>query len=207
MLKTFNVLLDTVQTTTNPSFAVNTNDLKTLQLNITIQQNKTPLDLSNATVRLAIKKPDNKTVFQDVTVVYGPSGTCEVILDSQAYLVPGYHKAEVMIYNGTDVVAVTNYFSYTASKGILDDDSIQSTTEYQAINQLVSDAESIKSEAQASADAAAASATQAQNTVNGKADISYVNTQLGLKANVSDLQTTNANVAANAASLADMVQH
>jgi glycerophosphoryl diester phosphodiesterase len=169
-----------------PSFTVNTNDLKTLQVNITINQDKKALDLTNATVTLAIKKPDNKTVFQDVTVVDALAGSCKLTLNTQAYVVPGFHKAEVMIYYGTDTVAVTSQFSYTANKGIMNDSSIESTNEFQAISKVVSDAVSIKTEAQQSATASAASATAAQVLID-EAKGTYPNLSTRLTANETSL--------------------
>lgn len=141
--KTYNVLLDTIVTTSNPAFNVNTNDLKTVKLNILINQGKEPLDLTGATVRLAIKKPDKKTVLQDCTIVDPLTGSCEIILDTQAYAVEGSYAAEVMVYYETDTVAVTSSFNYTAKKGILNDDTIESTNEWQSITQAIADNEAL----------------------------------------------------------------
>ncbi|MBT2735129.1 SGNH/GDSL hydrolase family protein [Bacillus sp. ISL-7] len=141
--KIYNVLLDTMASVQNPSFSINTNDLKTVKLSILINQDGDPLDLTDATVRLAVKKPDRKTVLQDVTIVDPVAGSCEIVLDTQAYVVDGSYTAEVMVYYTTDTVSVTSGFTYTAKKGILSDDTIESTNEWQSITQAIADNEAI----------------------------------------------------------------
>jgi hypothetical protein len=164
--KIYNVLLDTKDDVKNPAFVVNTNDLKTVKINLLINQDGDPLDLTGATVRLAVKKPDKTTVLQDFTVVDALAGSCEIVLNTQAYVIDGKYDAEVMVYYGVDTVAVTGQFSYRAVKGILDDGTVESTNEWQSINQAIADAESIKTDAQASATSSAESAALAQNVIN-----------------------------------------
>lgn len=139
-IKTYNVLLDTKESVKNPSFVINTNDLQSVKLVILINQDGDPLDLTGATVRLAIKKPDKTTVLQDATIVDHVAGSCELVLTTQAYVVKGDYEAEVMVYYGSDTVAVTSDFKYTAKKGILSDDTLESTNEWQVLNQAVADA-------------------------------------------------------------------
>jgi F0F1-type ATP synthase membrane subunit b/b' len=141
MNKTFRITVDTQKSVQNPSFHVNTNDLRTIQLLISVQSNGKPVNLEDAQVRIAVLKPDKKTVFQDVVVVDAASGLCEVIMDSQAYVVPGEHTAELMIYFVGERVSVTGRFNYRAISGILSDETVESQNEYQAINKLVLDAE------------------------------------------------------------------
>jgi hypothetical protein len=142
--KIYNVLLDTKESVSNPSFTINTNDLKTVKLSILINQDGDPLDLTGATVRLAIKKPDRTTGLQDCTIVTpATDGACEIVLSTQAYAVKGDYEAEVMVYFGTDTVAVTSNFMYTAKKFILDDGTVESTNEWQSITQAIADTEAI----------------------------------------------------------------
>jgi hypothetical protein len=141
--KIYNVLLDTMGTVANPAFIVNTNDLQTVKINLLINQDGDPLDLTGATVRLAVKKPDKTTVLQDFTVVDAEDGSCEIVLNTQAYVVAGKYDAEVMIYFDVDTVAVTGRFSYVVIKGILDDETVESANEWQSINQAIADAEGV----------------------------------------------------------------
>ncbi|CAH0185704.1 BppU family phage baseplate upper protein [Peribacillus simplex] len=143
MIKNFDISIDTTKGIRNQAISVNTNDLQTLQFSFTITQSGVPVNLTGATVRLAVKKPDKKTVFQDCIITDAVNGKCEIVLDTQAYIVPGLHPVELMIYYAADKVSVTGRFSYTANKGILDDGSVVSTNEFQAINQALTDVENI----------------------------------------------------------------
>jgi len=143
VLKNFPVIVDTVQKSKLNNIVVNTNDLKTIMLSLTINQLNKPIDLTGATVRIAIVKPDKKTVFQDCTITDPTTGSCEVVLDTQAFIISGVYIAEVMIYYGADTVAVTGRFSYSVSSGILDNSTVESTNEWQSITQAIADAEGI----------------------------------------------------------------
>ncbi|SMQ75985.1 protein of unknown function [Bacillus sp. OV166] len=178
MVKQYNVLLDTMDTIPNPSFNVNTNDLKTLKISILINQDKEPLDLTGATVRLAVKKPDQKTVLEDCTIVDPLAGSCEVVLGTQAYNVAGTHEAEVMVYYASDTVAVTSSFSYIAKKGILSDDTIESTNEFQSITQAIADNEALLEDLRTNGTGIDAQA---------RADIETQATQLAQKAKQTDV--------------------
>lgn len=179
MNKTFKITVDTQKTVQNPSFHVNTNDLRTVHLLMSVQSNGKPVNLEDAQVRIAVLKPDKKTVFQDVVVVDAASGLCEVILDSQAYVVPGEHTAELMIYFVGERVSVTGRFNYRAISGILSDETVESQNEYQAINKLVLDAETAAQNAkqsennakQAETNAVNAAAQLAQTIFNGQGTI------------------------------------
>jgi lysophospholipase L1-like esterase len=178
-----------MESTQNSAFTVNTNDLKTVKLAILINQDSDPLDLTDATVRLAVKKPDQKSVLQDATIIDAVSGSCEIILDTQAYVIPGTYTAEIMVYYGTDTVAVTSSFTYKATRGIMNDDSIESTNEWQSINQAIADAEGIlidlrdngtgvDAEARADITTLETSLAEKATQIEAKADKTYVDTQV-----------------------------
>jgi hypothetical protein len=136
--KTYNVLVDTQEPAQKTSsFTVNTNDLNTVKVALLINQDGDPLDLTDATVRLAVKKPDQMTVLQDATIIDAANGSCEIVLDTQAYVIPGNYTAEVMVFFGVDTVAVTSTFTYKANRGIMNDEAVESTNEWQSITQAI----------------------------------------------------------------------
>lgn len=151
MNKTFDITLDLENAVQNPIFTVNTNDLRTVQLDISVVQDDRPVDLTDANVRIAILKPDRKTIFQEVDIIDAESGLCEVVLDTQAYIVPGKYTAELMIYFVGERVAVTGHFKYQSVRGILDDETVESENSYQALNKIVIDAEKHKLDAEKAA--------------------------------------------------------
>jgi hypothetical protein len=173
MEKIYNVLLDTKDDVKNPAFVVNTNDLKTVKINLLINQDGDPIDLTGATVRLAVKKPDKTTVLQDFTVVDALAGSCEIVLNTQAYVIDGKYDAEVMVYYGVDTVAVTGQFSYRAVKGILDDGTVESTNEWQSITQAIADNEALLEDLRTNGTGVDAEA---------RADITTIETSLAEKA-------------------------
>ncbi|MFP3509397.1 BppU family phage baseplate upper protein [Peribacillus sp. SIMBA_075] len=142
MYKTYPITVDTMKKVQNNMFTVNTNDLNTPKIIINIKQNGEPVVLTGGVkVRMAIKKPDGKVVFQDCDVIDASEGLCTVVLNTQAFAVEGNHTAELMVYYTEDRVSVTARFSYTAVKGLFDDGTIESSNSFPAFNQIVFDAQ------------------------------------------------------------------
>jgi len=143
MNKEFNITVDIEKSIRNQVYNVNSNDLDTLKFIVTVNKSGAPISLTGITPRIAIKKPNRQVVFQDGTVTNAAMGQCEFLLTTQAYVVGGAHSAEIMLYEGTTKVAVSNDFTYTVAKGILNDDALESTNELQSINQALSDVEAV----------------------------------------------------------------
>jgi hypothetical protein len=133
MLKTYNISLDLEAKTSPKSFSVNQNDLNTLEVNITITSNKKPLDITGMTPRIVIKKPSYLTVIQDCEIVSAVTGSIKVVLNTQAYSEAGSHTGEVYLYEGANVL-VTETFSYSSNKAILNDKAFKSSNDWQSIN-------------------------------------------------------------------------
>lgn len=140
MYKTLELTLDTERTnntkTNAQNFLVNTNDYESIKIVADIVQDKERVDLSDATVKLAIRKPDKTIVFQDGTVTAAVEGECEFVLETQSYVLKGTHVAEVMIYFADGKIVVTRAFAYHVAEGILTDTAIESTSWYQDVNEL-----------------------------------------------------------------------
>ncbi|PEJ48209.1 hypothetical protein CN692_24185 [Bacillus sp. AFS002410] len=138
MLKPFSIKLDLVDKTSNPPFWVDQNDLNTIELNIAITKNKQPIDITGLTFRIVIKKPSRQTVIQDCEIVDALSGKVKVLLDTQAYNESGSHQAQVYLYKNVDdavkEVAATEKFSFLSDKAILNNQTVESSNEWQSIN-------------------------------------------------------------------------
>lgn len=144
MFKSFLLELNISAVQTNYIFAVNSNDLNTIRLDLVIKDNAALVDLTGKIVRLAIRKPDNTVVFQSGGVTDGPGGKCEFILSKQAALVPGRHEGEVMIYEGDSTVAVTTKFFYEVKRAVLSNIDIESSSDFPAISQAIAAGEILK---------------------------------------------------------------
>lgn len=163
MYKPYPITVDTMKKVQNNMFAINTNDLNTPKIIITIQQDGEPVILAEGMkVRLEIKKPDNKLVFQDCTIVDPSSGLCTVVLNSEAFEVEGHHVAELMVYYTLDRIAVTSRFSYTAVKGLFNKETLESSNSFSALNQIVFDAQTAEQNASEYEQNALLSAQQAK---------------------------------------------
>jgi hypothetical protein len=120
MLKEFNVILDLSKHKNNPVYTFSTSDWQSLKFLVNVQKDGVSVDLTGITPRIAIKKTDKTTILQDGTVTDATNGKCEFLLTSQAYVVNGSYKAEVMLYEGTEQVATTSGFTYMVSIGVMD---------------------------------------------------------------------------------------
>lgn len=137
MFKTFPVVLDITKHQLNDMFQVNSNDLNTIKLNMSIKSGMDIFDLTGKIVRIAVKKPDGFIAFQTGGVIDPENGLCEFILDKQAYLVEGKHEAEVMIYQDDSTVIVTERFYYKVNRAIVNDKTLLSTNHMPAISQAI----------------------------------------------------------------------
>ncbi|WP_053346513.1 BppU family phage baseplate upper protein [Peribacillus butanolivorans] len=155
MYKLFPITVDTVKKVENDLFTINTNDLNTPKIIITVLQDKEPVTLAEGVIpRLTIKKPDGGLLFLDCVITDALAGQCEVVLTTQAYTVVGNHTAELMVYFASDVVSVTGLFTYSSTKGLLDNVAVESTNEFQSINALVHQASTNVDKAQSFVDQA-----------------------------------------------------
>jgi hypothetical protein len=144
MFKTFPIVLDITKHQLNDMFQVNSNDLNTVKLSMSIKSGLDIFDLTGKIVRIAIKKPDGYIAFQTGGVIDPSNGLCEFILDRQAYLVEGKHEAEVMIYQDDSTVIVTERFYYKVNRAIANDKTLLSTNHLPAINQAIIAGEQLK---------------------------------------------------------------
>lgn len=111
-------------------------DLNSVKFLFRIQDDGEIIDLTGVSVRLAVQKPSGLTVFQDCTIVDAPSGTCEVVLSNQAYLEIGNHSGE-LILTAADQTTVTRSFSFTSLNAILDDKTLESANDWQALHEMM----------------------------------------------------------------------
>ena len=126
MVKTFDILLDIEKEIYSPSnllFSVSINDLNNVQLNFVITQDGAPIDLTNKTIELAVKKPSGLATYQDCEITSGIEGKATVLLSLQAYDEYGIYTAEVYVKE-IDNLSVTSPFYYQSKSAILETEVI-----------------------------------------------------------------------------------
>ena len=74
--------------------------------------------------------------MQDCALVDAINGVAEVVLSSQAYVEIGTHSAELVITKDT-LATVTRSFEYSSLNAILDEGTITSTNDWQALHDLL----------------------------------------------------------------------
>lgn len=186
-LKTFDIKLSLEKKEFNDTFTVNSKDLNSVNLRMTVYQGGARLDLTGKTAKIAIKKPDGTIVYQDCTVTDGINGVVEVTLSTQSTLVPGKHDAELMIYEGAETIGVTGSFFYLVNKAILNDNAVESTNEFSGFSQMVSDAQTAATNAEASAQQATESAQETAAARTNASNITFANLKARLDGTDSSL--------------------
>ena len=142
MVKTFDILLDLEKELYSPSsllFSVSRNDFNTVQLNFVITQDGTPVDLTNKTVELAVKKPSGLSIYQACEITSAKEGKAKLALNQQAYIEYGIYTAEVYIRDANQL-AVTNPFWYQSRTPIFNDtteEAIQSSNDWSALQEAL----------------------------------------------------------------------
>ena len=142
MVKTFDILLDIEKELYNPSsllFSISRNDFNSILLNFVITQDGTPLDLTNKTIELGIKKPSGLTIYQSIEIISALEGKGETVLTLQGYIEYGIHTAEVYVREGEEI-AVTSPFWYKSKSSIFNEDTeeaIESIADWSALQKAL----------------------------------------------------------------------
>ena len=105
------------------------------------------------------KKPDCKSCYN--TAEINSDGSISVRLTAQALAVPGETQADISVYQGDNILSTAN-FTILVEAMPFNGNTAQSSDEYQALADMVADADEILSEASGYADRAEAAAEQAE---------------------------------------------
>lgn len=108
-------------------------DTNAYSLNVSVISGTDILDLTNCTARVYFTKPDGTVSFQDMVIDDAPNGKMSVELDSQIAAAQGRVKAELKIYNTSNMKLTIGIFFITVRNSSQDDAAIESTNEYSAL--------------------------------------------------------------------------
>lgn len=139
----YEVILDRYQKINNKEPKFVQYDTESAQLNVTFLENGVPFDIPYTRLVLVIQKPDQKEVYQDIELFSG--NTAEVILKNQALTVAGELNCQIKMYKD-EVLESTWSFKIKVKPSIGNEDAIESTDEYQVLQQLFIDVDSKKDE-------------------------------------------------------------
>lgn len=136
LIKDYQITLDLIRTTSNPTIQVKQSDLNSVRFKFIVMDDGSVIDLTGAAVKLTVRKPSGLTVFQDCTITIPLEGECEVILNNQAYLEVGNYTAELVLTRG-EQTSVTRNFVYTSLDAILDDTTLESSDEWTDLHNIL----------------------------------------------------------------------
>ena len=115
-------------------------DLNSVKFLFRITDDGGIVDLTGTSVRLTVQKPSGLTVFQDCDITDAFSGMCEVLLNNQAYLEIGNYIGELVITKD-EITSVTRSFTYSSLNAVLDDDTLESSNEWQSLHEILLNAD------------------------------------------------------------------
>ncbi|MHB7978926.1 DUF2479 domain-containing protein [Clostridium sporogenes] len=98
MDKPFNLIIDTKRSTYNAVRGLKQGDNNSI-LNVTLVQNSVPFDLSNCTVRINYKRPDNKLFLQMVDIENATEGKIKINILTKALESIGEVKADLSLFD------------------------------------------------------------------------------------------------------------
>lgn len=119
-----------------PQITVVSGDTDSNQFDINLFENFQPVNATGNNATIIFKKPDNTTVYQNLTVVDASKGKFRCFLSSQTIAVPGTVKAEVALYEGTTRLTTTR-FEFRVSESLLNEDAVESSNEFSALTEAV----------------------------------------------------------------------
>ena len=145
MQKIFQIDLDikNPQNKSVPPLEVVSGDTGTNILNINLLEDFKSVNASGNTAVITFVKSDGTTVFQNLSVVNATKGQYTCTLSSQTIAAPGRVKAEVSLYEGTKRLTSVR-FEFNVRKALLDDGTVESSNEFSALTQALSEVTDLK---------------------------------------------------------------
>lgn len=150
LLKKYTVDVDSINTLSakgqTPAFSQG--DVKTAILVINVTENGTAIDLTDLKVKVAFKKVDGKSVYQDettgVTILDAASGKIQIELSTQALAAKGNVRGQISVTNEAGgLVAETTEFTFLVRESIVNN-SIISTDDLPIVEQTIAAAQLLK---------------------------------------------------------------
>jgi len=175
----------------NSPINIKKNDTNSHKFIINLFNNSASHDLTGTTSRIYFKKPDGTKVFLSCVLDGSINNKLSVLLTTQALTAIGSVACEITIYGTSGEIQTSFTFNFNVLENIRDDEAIESTNDFTALTDALA----------------------VVTTIANKADKSYTDAQLLLKADETNLTITNNNVAnnvvdiaSNAAELAEKAQ-
>ncbi|HDR7872382.1 chitobiase/beta-hexosaminidase C-terminal domain-containing protein [Bacillus mobilis] len=142
MFKTYQLTIDVVQKEVIPTIVFHQDDYNTAKLLIIVRENGTILPLTQAKVRVVIKKKDNTFGWLDCDVTNAENGEVGFILSSNSLAEPGVVECALYIYK-QDQTLVTPRFQYQVEAALIPNGTVESSNEFQALNKIIAESKAL----------------------------------------------------------------
>lgn len=145
--KIYNVIIDLINDSKNkvPQITFNKNDRFTSIIAVKLNADGYDIDLTNKTIDIYIKKPDDKKVYSSMQVADAEQGILYIELPTQALTAAGTCTVELRIQE-SDEVRIPASFTYSVIDSIIDDSAIESTNEFSALTDKINEVNKILEE-------------------------------------------------------------
>jgi hypothetical protein len=136
--KTFDVNLDLMNSEYQliDGIEVVSGDTEANVFNINLLKDYQPVNVTGNTAVIVFLKPDNTTVYQNLTLVDAAAGKFTCTLSAQTIIIPGRVRAEVILYEGTKRLTSTR-FEFIVRKSLLNENTVESSNEFTALTEAL----------------------------------------------------------------------
>ena len=136
--KIYNVIIDLINDSKNkvPQITFNKNDRLTSIIAVKLNADGESVNISDKTVDIYVKKPDDKKVYSSMQVADAEQGILYIELPTQALTAAGTCTVELRIQE-SDEVRIPASFTYNVIDSIIDDSAIESTNEFSALTDKI----------------------------------------------------------------------
>ena len=138
--KIYNVIIDLINDSKNkvPQITFNKNDRLTSIIAVKLNADGESVNISDKTVDIYVKKPDDKKVFSSMQVADAEQGILYIELPTQALTAAGTCTVELRIQSNNEV-RIPASFTYNVIDSIIDDSAIESTNEFSALTDKINE--------------------------------------------------------------------
>nr|UVX52884.1 MAG: bppU [Bacteriophage sp.] len=138
--KIYNVIIDLINDSKNkvPQITFNKSDRHTSIIAVKLNADGVSVDISNKTIDVYIKKPDDKKIYSSMQVADAEQGILYIELPTQALTAAGTCTVELRIQSDNEV-RIPASFTYNVIDSIIDDSAIESTNEFSALTDKINE--------------------------------------------------------------------
>lgn len=133
MAKTYNTLTIEVKEDITDIITAKQDDTQSRYLDVYLQDDGQPINLTGQEVRIYGKKQDGKSFFNNGEITNATQGRCQFELTNQALAVAGKLQVEISIWQNNERILTTQTFLINVIPKIRNDDAIESSNEFGAV--------------------------------------------------------------------------